>query len=191
MLYEQHFYDNLDRGGEKMSGLKKMLIVIGSVIALATGLNLYFQYQNHQEHMQLKTSFEERDNIAVLQRLMASEKYASDIREAGYVIPPDGAIRLDGGIDSIEIKGDIDLKISYRGRGVTAYFEIEIDGKITSVLYELDKNLDIVSSAYFQTNEKNKNERVTIPQAEEERLLNIVQKEFEAFMEMMYQTLYG
>ena len=191
MSYEQHFYDNLDRGGEKMSGLKKMLIVIGSVIALATGLNLYFQYQNHQEHMQLKTSFEERDNIAVLQRLMASGKYAPDIRKAGYVIPPDGAIRLDGGIDSIEIKGDIDLKISYRGRGVTAYFEIEIDGEITSVLYELDKNLDIVSSAYFQTNEKNKNERVTIPQAEEERLLKIVQKELEAFMKKMYQTLYG
>ncbi len=191
MSYEQHFYDNLDRGGEKMSGLKKMLIVIGSVIALATGLNLYFQYQNHQEHMQLKTSFEERDNIAVLQRLMASGKYAPDIRKAGYVIPPDGAIRLDGGIDSIEIKGDIDLKISYRGRGVTAYFEIEIDGKITSVLYELDKNLDIVSSAYFQINEKNKNERVTIPQAEEERLLKIVQKELEAFMKKMYQTLYG
>ena len=191
MLYEQDFYDNLDRGGEKMSGLKKMLIVIGSVIALATGLNLYFQYQNHQEHMQLKTSFEERDNIAVLQRLMASGKYAPDIRKAGYVIPPDGAIRLDGGIDSIEIKGDIDLKISYRGRGVTAYFEIEIDGKITSVLYELDKNLDIVSSAYFQTNEKNKNERVTIPNAEEKRLLKIVQKELEAFMKKMYQTLYG
>ena len=191
MLYEQDFYDNLDRGGEKMSGLKKILIVIGSVIALATGLNLYFQYQNHQEHMQLKTSFEERDNIAVLQRLMASGKYAPDIRKAGYVVPPDGAIRLDGGIDSIEIKGDIDLKISYRGRGVTAYFEIEIDGKITSVLYELDKNLDIVSSAYFQTNEKNKNERVTIPQAEEERLLKIVQKELEAFMKKMYQTLYG
>jgi len=192
MLYEQHFYDNLDRGGEKMSGLKKILIVIGSVIALATGLNLYFQYQNHQEHMQLKTSFEERDNIAVLQRLMASEKYASDIREAGYVIPPDGAIRLDGGIDSIEIKGDIDFKISHPGRnGVTAYFEIEIDRRITSVLYELDKNFDITSSAYFQINEKNINERVNISQSEEERLLKIVQKELEDFMETMYQTLYG
>ena len=191
MLYEQHFYDNLDRGGEKMSGLKKILIVIGSVIALATGLNLYFQYQNHQEHMQLKTSFEERDNIAVLQRLMASGKYAPDIRKAGYVIPPDGAIRLDGGIASIEIKGDIDLKISYRGRGVTAYFEIEIDGRITSVLYELDKNFDITSSAYFQINERNINERVTIPQAEEERLLKIVQKELDDFMKKMYQTLYG
>jgi len=51
MLYEQDFYDNLDRGGEKMSGLKKMLIVIGSVIALATGLNLYLQYKTHKEHM--------------------------------------------------------------------------------------------------------------------------------------------
>ena len=51
--------------------------------------------------------------------------------------------------------------------------------------------MDIVSSAYFQTNEKNKNERVTIPQAEEERLLKIVQKELEAFMKKMYQTLYG
>ena len=173
-----------------MSGLKKILIVIASVIALATGLNLYFQYQNHQEHMQLKTSFEERDNIVVLQRLMASEKYASDIRKAGYVVPPDGAIRLDGGIDSIEIKGDIDLKISYRGRGVTAYFEIEIDGKITSVLYELDKNFDIVSSSYFQFNEKNIKESVNISQSEEERLLNIVQKELEAFMKKMYQTLY-
>ena len=191
MLYEQDFYDNLDRGGEKMSGLKKILIVIGSVIVLATGLNLYFQYQNHQEHMQLKTSFEERDNIAVLQRLMASGKYAPDIRKAGYVIPPDGAIRLDGGIASIEIKGDIDLKISYRGRGVTAYFEIEIDGEITSVLYELDKNFDIVSSSYFQFNEKNIKESVTIPQAEEERLLKIVQKELESFMKKIYQTLYG
>ena len=175
-----------------MSGLKKILIVIGAVIALATGLNHYFQYQKQQEHMQLKTSFEERDNIAVLQRLMASEKYASDIRKAGYIVPPDGAIRLDGGIDSIEIKGDIDLDISNPERnGVTAYFEIEIDGKITSVLYELDKNFDLVSSAYFQINEKNINERVTIPQAEEERLLKIVRKELKAFLDKMYQTLYG
>lgn len=175
-----------------MSRCRKIRILLASVLALVVGINLYFQYQNHQEHMQLKTSFEERDNIAVLQRLMASEKYASDIRKAGYVVPPDGAIRLDGGIDSIEIKGDIDLKISHPGRnGVTAYFEIEIDGKITSVLYELDKNFDLTSSAYFQINEKNINERVTIPKVEEERLLKIVQKELDGFMKKIYQTLYG
>ena len=175
-----------------MSRCRKIRILLASVIALATGLNLYFQYQNHQEHMQLKTSFEERDNIAVLQYLMDSGKYASDMRKAGYVVPPDGAIRLDGGIDSIGIKGDIDLDISNPGRnGVTAYFRIEIDGKITSVLYELDKNFDLTSSAYFQINEKNINERVTIPKVEEERLLKIVQKELDGFMKKIYQTLYG
>ena len=84
------------------------------------------------------------------------------------------------------------MNISNPGRnGVTAYLRIEIDGKITSVLYELDKNFDLVSSAYFQINEKNIKESVTIPQAEEERLLKIVQKELEDFMETMYQTLYG
>ena len=164
---------------------------LAKFLTLVVGINLYFQYQNHQEHMQLKTSFEERDNIAVLQRLMASEKYASDIRKAGYVVPSDGAIRLDGGIDSIEIKGDIDLDISNPGQnGVTAYFRIEIDGKITSALYELDKNFDIISSTYFQINEKNINERVNISQSEEDRLLKIIKKELEDFMEKMYQILY-
>ena len=171
---------------------RKIRILLSSVIALATGLNLYFQYQNHQEHMQLKTSFEERDNIAVLQYLMDSGKYASDMRKAGYVVPPDGAIRLDGGIDSIGIKGDIDLDISNPGRnGVTVYFRMEIDGKITSVLYELDKNFDLVSSSYFQVNENNIKESVNTSPAEEERLLKIVRKELKAFLDKMYQTLYG
>ena len=175
-----------------MSGLKKILIVIGSVIALATGLNLYFQYQNHQEHMQLKTSFEERDNIAVLQRLMASEKYAPDIRKAGYVVPPDGAIRLDGGIDSIGIKGDIDLKISNPGRNeVTVLFEITAKEEKIDVYYILDNQLTIKRSYYSNISNQKIKESVDISQAEEERLLKIVQKELEDFMEKMYQTLYG
>ena len=113
-----------------MSRCRKIRILLTSVLALVVGINLYFQYQNHQEHMQLKTSFEERDNIAVLQRLMASEKYAPDIRKAGYVVPPDGAIRLDGGIDSIEIKGDIDLKTQILGKNeVTVLFETTVKRK--------------------------------------------------------------
>ena len=173
---------------DKVKQFKWLIVLFLFLLAIPS----YFAYNHFRQSSTLKEAFEKNERIEVLQRLMASEKYASDIRKAGYTIPPDGAIRLDGGIDSIEIKGGIDLKISHPGRnGVTAYFEIEIDGKITSVLYELDKNFDITSSAYFQINEKNINERVTIPQAEEERLLNIVQKEFEAFMEKMYRTLYG
>ena len=167
----------------------KLLIVL-SLFLLA--IPLYFTYNHFQQSSVLKEAFEKNERIEVLHHLMASGKYASDIRKAGYVVPPDGAIRLDGGIDSIEIKGDIDLDISNPGQnGVTAYFRIEIDGKITSVLYELDKNFDLVSSAYFQINEKNINERVNISQSEEDRLLKIIQKELEDFMEKMYQTLYG
>lgn len=82
-----------------MSRSRKIRILLASVLALVVGINLYFQYQSHQEHMQLKAFFEERDNIAVLQHLTASEKYASDMGKAGYIVPPDGAIRLDGDRD--------------------------------------------------------------------------------------------
>ena len=177
-----------------MSGLKKILIVIGSVIALATGLNLYFQYQNHQEYMQLKTSFEERDNIVVLQHLMASGKYASDIRKPGYVVPPDGAIRLDGVIYPLEIEGELHLKISppkKDAKDFQLFFITQVNEKQTHVAFILDKNLNLIDSSYSQQNGNGKKEIVSIPQAEEERLLKIVQKELEAFMKKMYQTLYG
>ena len=82
-----------------MSRCRKIRILLASVLALVVGITLYFQYQSHQERFQLKTSFEEEDNIAVLQHLMDSGKYASDMRKAGYIVPPDGAIRLDGDRD--------------------------------------------------------------------------------------------
>lgn len=174
-----------------MLGLKKILIVIGSVIVLATGLNLYFQYQNYQERLQLKASFEEKDNIAVLQHLMASEKYASDIRKAGYVVPPDGAIRLDGGIDSIGIKGDIDLKMLNPSRDeVSVLFETMVNEEQINAYYILDNQLTLKRSYYSHISNQKK-ESVNISQAEEERLLKIVRKELKAFLDKMYQTLYG
>lgn len=147
-----------------MLGLKKILIVIGSVIVLATGLNLYFQYQNYQERLQLKASFEEKDNIAVLQHLMASEKYASDIRKAGYVVPPDGAIRLDGGIDSIGIKGDIDLKMLNPSRDeVSVLFETMVNEEKINAYYILDHQLTLRRRyySYIRNQKKRKCEHLS------------------------------
>ncbi|WP_061586749.1 hypothetical protein [Streptococcus oralis] len=174
-----------------MSRCRKIRILLASVLALVVGINLYFQYQSHQERFQLKTSFEEQDNIVVLQRLMVSEKYAPDIRKAGYVVPPDGAIRLDGGIDSIEIKGDIDLKILNPSRDeVSVLFETMVNEEKINVYYILDNQLTLKRSYYSYISNQNK-ESVNISQAEEERLLKIVQKELKAFLDKMYQTLYG
>ena len=174
-----------------MSKCRKIRILLASVLALVVGINLYFLYQNHQEQFQLKVSFEEQDNIAVLQHLMDSEKYAPDIRKAGYIVPPDGAIRLDGGIDSIEIKGDIDLKMVNPSRDeVSVLFETMANEEKINVYYILDNQLTLKRSYYSHISNQKK-ESVTISQAEEERLLKIVRKELKAFLDKMYQTLYG
>ena len=174
-----------------MSRPRKIRILLAPVLALVVGITLYFQYQSHQERFQLKTSFEEKDTIAVLQRLMDSGKYASDMRKAGYIVPSDGAIRLDGGIDSIGIKGDIDLKILNPSRDeVSVLFETMVNEEKINVYYILDHQLTLKRSYYSYIRNQNK-ESATISQAEEERLLKIVQKELKAFLYKMYQTFYG
>lgn len=174
-----------------MSRCRKIRILLASVLALVVGINLYFQYQSHQERFQLKASLEEQDNIAVLQHLMDSGKYASDMRKAGYIVPPDGAIRLDGGIDSIGIKGDIDLKMLNPSRDeVSVLFETMVKEEKINVYYILDNQLTLKRS-YYSHIRNQKKESVNISQAEEERLLKIVRKELKAFLDKMYQTLYG
>lgn len=149
-----------------MSRPRKIRILLASVLALVVGINLYSQYQSHQERFQLKTSFEEKDTIAVLQRLMASEKYASDMRKAGYVVPPDGAIRLDGGIDSIGIKGDIDLKMLNPSRDeVAILFETMVNEEKINAYYILDNQLTLKRRYYSYIRNQNK-ESVTISQAD-------------------------
>lgn len=141
-----------------MSRFRKIRILLASVLALVVGINLYFQYQSHQERFQLNTSFEEQNNIAVLQHLMDSGKYASDMRKAGYIVPPDGAIRLDGGIDSIGIKGDIDLKMLNPGRDeVSVLFETMVNEEKINVNYILDNQLTLKRSYYsYISNQKKK-----------------------------------
>lgn len=174
-----------------MSRPRKIRILLASALALVVGINLYSQYQSHQERFQLKTSFEEKDTIAVLQRLMDSGKYASDMRKAGYIVPPDGVIRLDGGIDSIGIKGDIDLKMLNPGSDeVSVLFETMVNEEKIDAYYILDNHLTLKRSYYSHISNQNK-ESVTISQTEEERLLKIVRKELKDFLDKMYQTLYG
>ena len=174
-----------------MSRPRKIRILLASVLALVVGITLYFQYQSHQERFQLKTSFEEKDTIAVLKHLTASGKYASDMRKAGYIVPPDGAIRLDGGIDSIGIKGDIDLKMSNpRKDEVSVLFQTMVNEEKIDAYYILDNHLTLKRS-YYSYISNQKKEDVNISQVEEERLLKIVRKELKAFLDKMYQTLYG
>ena len=169
----------------------KLLIVL-SLFLLA--IPLYFTYNHFQQSSVLKEAFEKNERIEVLHRLTASEKYAPDIRKAGYVVPPDGAIRLDGVIYPLEIEGELHLKISppkKDAKDFQLFFITQVNEKQTHITFILDKNLNLIGSSYSQQNDNGKREIVSVSQSEEDYLLKSVQSEIDAFMKKMYQTLYG
>lgn len=168
----------------------KWLIILFLVVLVPS----YFTYNHFQQSNTLKVAFEKNDRIKVLHRLLESEKYAPDIRKAGFTIPPDGAIRLEGVIYPLEIEGDIHLKISppqKQAKDFQLFFITQVNEKQTHVAFVLDKNLNLLYSSYSQENAKGTREIVSISQSEEARLLEIVQSEINSFIKKMYQILYG
>jgi len=168
----------------------KWLIILFLVVSVLS----YFTYNHFQQSNTLKVAFEKNDRIEVLHRLLESEKYAPDIRKAGFTIPPDGAIRLEGVIYPLEIEGDIHLKISppqKQAKDFQLFFITQVNEKQTHVAFVLDENLNLLYSSYSQENAKGTREIVSISQSEEARLLKIVQSEINSFIKKMYQILYG
>ena len=168
------------------------LLIVLFLFLLA--IPLYFTYNHFQQSSVLKEAFEKNERIEVLHRLTASEKYAPDIRKAGYVVPPDGAFRLDGVIYPLEIEGELHLKISppkKDAKDFQLFFITQVNEKQTHITFILDKNLNLIDSSYSQQNDNGKREIVSVSQSEEDYLLKSVQSEIDAFMKKMYQTLYG
>ena len=169
----------------------KWLIIVSFILLV---IPLYLTFKNSQESSTLKTAFEKQDRIEALHYLMTSEKYASQIRKAGYIIPSDGAIRLEVVVYPLEIEGDVHLKISppqKDAKDFQLFFVTQVNDKQTYVAFVLDKDLNLVYSNYSQDNDSGKREGVSISQSEEERLLKIVRGEIDGFMENIYRILYA
>ena len=175
---------------DKLKQFKWLIVLFLFLLAIPS----YFAYNHFRQSSTLKEAFEKNERIEVLHHLMASGKYASDIRKAGYTIPSDGAIRLDGVIYPLEIEGELHLKISppkKDAKDFQLFFITQINEKQTHVAFILDKNLNLIYSRYSQQNGNGKREIVSVSQAEEDYLLRSVQSEIDDFMKKMYQTLYG
>ena len=122
----------------------KWLIIVSFILLV---IPLYLAYKNSQESSTLKTAFEKQDRIEVLHYLMRSEKYASQIRKAGYIIPSDGAIRLEGVVYPLEIEGEVHMKISppqKDAKDFQLFFTTQINKKQTFVAFVLDKKLNLM-----------------------------------------------
>ena len=122
----------------------KWLIIVSFILLV---IPFYLTYKNSQQSSTLKTAFEKQDRIEVLHYLMRSEKYASQIRKAGYIIPSDGAIRLEGVVYTLEIEGEVHMKISppqKDAKDFQLFFTTQINKKQTFVAFVLDKKLNLM-----------------------------------------------
>ena len=122
----------------------KWLIILSFILLV---IPLYLTYKNSQQSSTLKTAFEKQDRIEVLHYLMRSEKYASQIRKAGYLIPSDGAIRLEVVVYPLEIEGEVHMKISppqKDAKDFQLFFTTQINKKQTFVAFVLDKKLNLM-----------------------------------------------
>ncbi|HFR3426305.1 TPA: thiol-disulfide isomerase [Streptococcus suis] len=173
-----------------MSVLKKIMIGLFTIILIVMGFISYSRYQSAQE---LKTAFKNDDKIQVFYHLMASERYAKVIRQAGFTIPPDSAIRFDGAIDPLEIEGDLHLKIHPPGEAdeeLSISFSVEKNDATIEAFFVMDRQLNLLHS-YYQIMEQNERKNLTLHESEEKRLLSIVQKEINGFLDTMEETLYN
>lgn len=122
----------------------KWLIIVSFILLV---IPFYLTYKNSQQSSTLKTAFEKQDRIEVLHYLMRSEKYASQIRKVGDIIPSDGAIRLEGVVYPLEIEGEVHLKISppqKDAKDFQLFFTTQINKKQTFVAFVLDKKLNLM-----------------------------------------------
>ena len=122
----------------------KWLIIVSFILLV---IPFYLTYKNSQQSSTLKTAFEKQDRIAVLYYLMTSEKYASQIRKVGDIIPSDGAIRQEGVVYPLEIEGEVHLKISppqKDAKDFQLFFTTQINKKQTFVAFVLDKKLNLM-----------------------------------------------
>lgn len=173
-----------------MSVLKKIMIGLFTIILIVMGFISYSRYQSAQE---LKTAFKNDDKIQVFYHLMASERYAKVIRQAGFTIPPDSAIRFDGAIDPLEIESELHIKIFPPGEAydeLNISFSVEKDNAIIEAFFVVDKQLNLLRSYYYMM-EQNERKNTTLQESEEKRLLSIVQKEINGFLDTMEEALYN
>lgn len=173
-----------------MSVHKKILSFLLILILVITTFVFYNQCQ---QSLILETALRNDNKIEALYYLTTFERYADKIREKGYVVIPDSPLQTDTGGYSLELGDELSLRIHYinqKDNDITLDFTTKIANKNTDIVYTLDNTLDLVNSTYYQVNEQNVKKTIAIPEPEEKRLLSIVQKEINGFLDTMEEALY-
>ena len=134
--------------------------------------------------------FSSNNKIELIANVLENRN-ADKIREAGYGIPSDSVIRRLGGIDHLEIDGEVKLTVrvpSPDDSEMLVLFSTVEDGKEVNGGFFLDKEWNVITD--YEVVEKDKTrKKVKLTDSQEKELLQKVQKELNQFLDKMKEQL--
>ena len=184
-LLQGMMYKKVSRGANRMSISKKKAGVILLIIAV-----IGFGYWLFHED-EVVPDFSSNNKIELIANVLENRN-ADKIREAGYGIPSDSVIRRLGGIDMLEMDGELNLKVrvpSPDDSEILVLFSTVDDGKKIDGAFLLDKEWNLIYSSYHTIGKDNTRKEVKLTDSQEKELLQKVQKELNQFLDKMKEQL--
>ena len=135
--------------------------------------------------------FSSNNKIELIANVL-SNRNADKIREAGYRIPSDSVIRRLGGIDMLEMDGELNLKVrvpSPDDSEMLVLFSTVEDGKEVDGGFFLDKEWNIINPDYEVFEKDNMRKKVKLTDSQKKEVLQKVQKELNQFLDKMKEQL--
>ena len=168
-----------------MSVLKKKAGVILLIIAV-----IGFGYWLFHED-EVIPDFSSNNKIELIANVLINRN-ADKIREAGYGIPSDSVIRRLGGIDHLEIDGEVKLTVrvpSPDDSEMLVLFSTVEDGKEVDGGFFLDKEWNIINPDYEVFEKDNMRKKVKLTDSQKKELVQKAQKELNQFLDKMKEQL--
>ena len=135
--------------------------------------------------------FSSNNKIELIANVLRNRN-ADKIREAGYGIPSDSVIRRLGGIDHLEIDGEVKLTVrvpSSDDKEMLVLFSTVEDGKEVNGGFFLDKEWNIINPDYEVFEKDNMRKKVKLTDSQKKELVQKAQKESNQFLEKMKEQL--
>ena len=135
--------------------------------------------------------FSSNNKIELIANVLENRN-ADKIREAGYGIPSDSVIRRLGGIDHLEIDGEVKVTVrvpSSDDKEMLVLFSTVEDGKEVNGGFFLDKEWNIINPDYEVFEKDNMRKKVKLTDSQKKEVLQKVQKELNQFLDKMKEKL--
>ena len=161
-----------------MSVLKKGLIF------LLLGITVLVAWLLFVPNEQPALNFSSKNKIELLARIL-DHRNANTIRKVGYGIPSDAEIRRVGGIDQLEMDGDLKWMVrvpSPDDNKILITSSTIIEGEKIDVAFSLDKEWVLLHASYFHTEKDGTTNRVGVSDSQQTELLEKVQTELNRFV---------